>query len=45
MSNLVLISHTLPSSIYIAMEMLRYFKQRGLATDSKMVAETSGGFY
>lgn len=42
--NLILISHTLPSSIYIAIEMLRYMKLRGLAKDKKMLAR-GDGFY
>ena len=38
-SNLVLISHALPSSIYIAIEILRFYHKRGLVYDMKLISQ------
>ena len=38
-SNLVLISHALPSSIYIAIEILRFYHKRGLIYDMKLISK------
>ena len=40
-SNLVLISHAVPSSIYIAVEILRIYHKRALFSDSKLLKTDS----
>ena len=42
MENLVLISHIIPMSIYVAIEVLKFFQVRLIMSDSELVTEQKG---